>query len=181
MITDAANDAYCALEVHDILENIAIKNDIIFDASSITKFVPRATPLGPTSSNVSLQSATSFTSTNSSTTTLTEAPTLDIPPRRPTRQQLRAYTLWHHMKMPLSDMCKLLRSDDDPLKPSTVMYVARRTAASPCFYSWCNSGYVVEALKADKTLPFDKDAILELLANEQAMIKRYERWIANLE
>lgn len=39
----------------------------------------------------------------------------------------------------------------------------------------------MEALKADKTLPFDKDAILELLANEQAMIKRYERWIANLE
>ncbi|KZS96759.1 ribonuclease H-like protein [Sistotremastrum niveocremeum HHB9708] len=158
----AANDAYCALEVHDILKKIASENDIAFDPSSIARAVPQGTPLGPTPSNASLNSTASFTSTASSTTTLTEAPVIEMPPRRPTKQQLRAYNMWHHMDMSLPDMCKSLRSEDDPLKESTVI------------------GYVVEALKADKTLPFNKEALKTLLDCDPFMVKRYERWIASL-
>ena len=38
-------------------------------------------------------------------------------------QHIRAYRLWHHDNMPLKQMCATLRSPENPLKESTVMYV----------------------------------------------------------
>lgn len=39
----------------------------------------------------------------------------------PTPQELRAYTLWHAQELSLAEMCIALRSNDNPLKGSTVM------------------------------------------------------------
>lgn len=39
----------------------------------------------------------------------------------PTPQELRAYTLWHTQGLSLTEMCIALRSNDNPLKESTVM------------------------------------------------------------
>lgn len=38
-------------------------------------------------------------------------------------QHIRSYNLWYSMNMPLDEMCKTLRSPDNPLKVGTVMYV----------------------------------------------------------
>ena len=49
--------------------------------------------------------------------------------RKPPRpQHLRAYNLWHRRDMPLADICAALRSKDQPLAESTVMYVFQSSA-----------------------------------------------------
>ncbi len=39
----------------------------------------------------------------------------------PRPQHMRAYNLWHHSDMALNDICAKLRSEENPLKESTVM------------------------------------------------------------
>lgn len=39
----------------------------------------------------------------------------------PTPQELKAYTLWYTQGLSLAEMCVALRSNDNPLKESTVM------------------------------------------------------------
>lgn len=46
---------------------------------------------------------------------------LDNAPPRP--QEMRAYTMWHKQKLPLKEICALLRSKDNPLADCTVMCV----------------------------------------------------------
>ena len=44
----------------------------------------------------------------------------------PTPQELKAYTLWHTQGLSLAEMCVALRSKDDPLKATTVVWVVSR-------------------------------------------------------
>ena len=42
---------------------------------------------------------------------------------QPTRQQSRAYELWHRDALPLPNICAMLGSPQNPLKEGTVMFV----------------------------------------------------------
>ncbi|CDO76126.1 hypothetical protein BN946_scf184876.g19 [Trametes cinnabarina] len=79
--------------------------------------------------------------------------------RPPRPQHLRAYNLWHHRNMPLTEICAALRSADNPLARSTVI------------------SYVVWALQADPTLPFSMARLKEFVQLESGSWARHREWI----
>jgi len=76
----------------------------------------------------------------------------------PTRQQTKAYTLWHVQKKSLDEICKLLRTPENPLKRGTVI------------------GHVVNALKADVTLEYDMGSLEELLRLGNQSYRFHGNW-----
>ncbi|TFK67625.1 ribonuclease H-like protein [Pluteus cervinus] len=78
---------------------------------------------------------------------------------KPRPQYHRAYRCWHDHKMSLEMMCKELVVVGDSLKPSTVI------------------GYVIGALQDDITLPFNFDALRELVQMEISSWDRHRDWM----
>ncbi|RDX45534.1 ribonuclease H-like protein [Lentinus brumalis] len=78
-------------------------------------------------------------------------------PPRP--QHLRAYKLWHHSQTPLDEICAALRSKENPLAHSTVI------------------SYVVRALQADPSLPYDMDRLKVFVQLESGSWARHREWI----
>ncbi|TFK67626.1 hypothetical protein BDN72DRAFT_730012, partial [Pluteus cervinus] len=74
-------------------------------------------------------------------------------------QDYRAYKCWHNHKMTLEVMCKELVVVGDRLQPSTII------------------SYIIGALQHDPSLPFDWDALLELLQMEITSWERHRGWI----
>ncbi|EGO26669.1 hypothetical protein SERLADRAFT_436475 [Serpula lacrymans var. lacrymans S7.9] len=157
MIEYAASDAHCALMVHERLIHIAAKAGRALDPSASTSVVntDRSSKLNQTSRTISNSSQGSG-STQFSRTSFAVA--YNEPPRP---QHLRAFNLWHHRKMPLKEMCMTLKSKDraEPLKESTVI------------------SYVIGALQADTSLPFNMDKLKELVRMESSSWQRHRQWI----
>jgi len=156
----AASDAYCALQVYNRIRDIGGERNI--DVDVMTLLDGRKQTRSTANAAVNIVASESIDRVANSktlrpaprviaTTTMEEKKGL-------TRQQTRAYTLWHEAKKPLDDICAELRSPENPLKRSTVI------------------GHVVEALKADRTLDYDLDSLQALLSLDLPSYKRHERW-----
>ncbi|KAI5120394.1 hypothetical protein M0805_000173 [Coniferiporia weirii] len=78
-------------------------------------------------------------------------------------QHIRAYNLWHYKRLPLNEMCAVLRSVENPLKVGTVI------------------SYVVGALTADPQLHFVYSHLAELLKTERASWTRHKDWFNALD
>ncbi|KAG1807493.1 uncharacterized protein BJ212DRAFT_1449312 [Suillus subaureus] len=100
--------------------------------------------------------------------TLPESNSPNIPslaPAPPGPQYMRAYNLWHHRNTPLDKMCDILKTGRrvEPLKESTVI------------------SYVVGAIQADTSLPFDMSKLLELVKMEAGSWSRHRAWLMDAE
>ncbi|KAJ8587128.1 ribonuclease H-like protein [Rhizopogon salebrosus TDB-379] len=89
----------------------------------------------------------------------------NFPPEPPRPQYMRAYNLWHHRGMPLDRMCDTLKTGGrvEPLKESTVI------------------SYVVGAIQADTSLPFDMSKLLDLVRMEAGSWQRHQTWLVDAE
>jgi hypothetical protein len=130
-MVDAANDVHSGLMVYKriiSLASSAVPQRMLdpkvytthITKDNITK-TPASTSSPPPASTVPATSVSS----NSGTVQLSSFTDIignDSMPR-PTPQQMRAYNLWHYKHMPLETICATLRSKENPLKESTVMYV----------------------------------------------------------
>lgn len=103
----------------------------------------------------------------------------NYPPEPPRPQYMRAYNLWHHRHMPLNRMCDTLKTGGrvEPLKDSTVMSVASVLSGFPILNSHLNRSYVVGAIQADTSLPFDMSKLLELVRMEAGSWQRHRAWL----
>ncbi|OJA16521.1 hypothetical protein AZE42_00655 [Rhizopogon vesiculosus] len=89
----------------------------------------------------------------------------NFPPEPPRPQYMRAYNLWYHRNMPLDRICNTLKTGGrvEPLKESTVI------------------SYVVGAIQADTSLPFDMGKLLDLVRMEAASWQRHRAWLIDAE
>ncbi|KAG0699052.1 hypothetical protein DFH29DRAFT_938237 [Suillus ampliporus] len=96
---------------------------------------------------------------------LPDSNVLSLAPVPPRPQYLRAYNLWHHRNTPLDKMCNTLKTGGrvEPLKESTVI------------------SYVVGAIQADVSLPFDMSKLLELVKMEAGSWQRHRAWLMDAE
>lgn len=130
---DAANDAHVALTVYLRLIAIAAQHNRALVPANYTSNVT-GQPAAKQTTVLAPPLATPTTSVSSSSTNSEHTSTRPAPSMRPLSyvtsiyehsapkpQEMRAYNLWHHEKMPLSDICATLRSKDHPLAKSTVM------------------------------------------------------------
>jgi hypothetical protein len=164
---DAANDAHAALMVHLKLIDSAKAGHKEIDASKYTSSVD---PHSVGDDKIIAPHVLPASNAN-------------FPPEPPRPQYLRAYNLWHHRHMPLDRMCDILKTGGrvEPLKESTVMSV---TSLSPCFQmlnSDLNRSYVVGAIQADTSLPFDMGKLLELIRMEAGSWQRHRAWLIDAE
>ncbi|KAG2108521.1 ribonuclease H-like protein [Suillus discolor] len=152
MVHYAANDAHAALMVHLKLLDLAKAGNKELDPTKYTSSVD------PPS-----QRAGSTKVTSSPTPPEFNAPSLAPTPPRP--QYMRAYNLWHHRNTPLDKMCNILKTGGrvEPLKESTVI------------------SYVVGAIQADTSLPFDMSKLLELVKMEAGSWSRHRAWLMDAE
>ena len=86
----------------------------------------------PSSSGASMSRTSSSQTTASATPTTSTQSTQPQPGERPRPQHMRAYNLWHTRDLPLADICAALRTKENPLAESTVMYVFRSVSLSLC-------------------------------------------------
>lgn len=155
MVHYAANDAHAALMVHLKLLDLAKAGNKELDPSKYTNSVdPPSLRAG---------SAKVIASP-----TLPESNSPNIPslaPAPPGPQYMRAYNLWHHRNTPLDKMCDILKTGGrvEPLKESTVI------------------SYVVGAIQADTSLPFDMSKLLELVKMEAGSWSRHRAWLMDAE
>jgi hypothetical protein len=70
--------------------------------------------------------------------------------------------MWHETGMGLDALCGALRSPINPLKRVTVI------------------SYIVEAIRADTTLPYRRDALVTLVNTEPFTRNKYGAWVAGL-
>lgn len=94
-------------------------------SSSLSAPRPSSKPLS-TSANINVYCTThkAVSASASAVPTATRLDTAGDAGFRPIHQRpqhIRAYTLWHVRRLPLSDLCAALRSADNPLKRTTVM------------------------------------------------------------
>ncbi|KAH9927542.1 ribonuclease H-like domain-containing protein [Amylocystis lapponica] len=184
-ITYAANDAHCALVVYNCLLATAAEREITLypatyacdlatvhaarkaalEAASTATPVSESTAAGSSTSPAT--SATVVTGRNISssavvtwTRPLGYMTSVHHPPRP---QHLRAYDLWHNKKLPLPEICAVLRSKENPLAKSTVI------------------SYVVCALQSDPALSFSVERLRALARLEQGSWARHRDWIMKAE
>jgi len=107
----------------------------------------------------------------------------NYPPEPPRPQYMRAYNLWHRRHMPLDKMCDTLKTGGrvEPLKDSTVMSVVSVLHSFPILNSHLNRSYVVSAIQADTSLPFDMSRLLELVRMEAGSWQRHRAWLVDVE
>ncbi|KAF9224733.1 ribonuclease H-like protein [Gyrodon lividus] len=160
MVEYAANDAHCALMVHNKLLEIAAKDGKKLALTSYSRQVnPRLSK--PQEKDHPLLQGDANTRSYQNSQALPDY-CIQKPPRP---QYLRAYKLWHNDNMTLDKMCMTLRTGGrvEPLKDSTVI------------------SYVVGALQADARLPFDMEKLKELVRAEASSWQRHRQWISSRE
>jgi hypothetical protein len=174
--------------VYQHLSEIARKRGLVLEdlAAEYTSNV-NFNHLSDVSASVSRASSQATTVVTESSQT-TDAGTADgdimdpIVSMRP--QYLRAYRFWHERGMSLKQMCielSLKGKAGEGLKASTVMFV-------PCFsarnesnrFLDSNSSYVIGALQADASLPFEIWKLRELVQMDGASWVRHREWILNV-
>ncbi|KAG1752071.1 ribonuclease H-like protein [Suillus lakei] len=155
MVHYAANDAHAALMVHLKLVDLAKAGNKALDSIKYTSSVdPPSLRVGSTKV------------TASHTQLESNAPHFpSSAPAPPRPQYMRAYNLWHHRNTPLDKMCDILKTGGrvEPLKESTVI------------------SYVVGAIQADTSLPFDMSKLLELVKMEAGSWQRHRAWVMDAE
>ncbi|KAG2347036.1 ribonuclease H-like protein [Suillus weaverae] len=151
MVHYAANDAHAALMVHLKLLDLAKAGNKELDPTKYTSSVD------PPSLRVGGTKVIA-----SPTPPESNAPNFPAPPRP---QYMRAYNLWHHRNTPLDKMCDILKTGGrvEPLKEGTVI------------------SYVVGAIQADASLPFDMSKLLELVKMEAGSWSRHREWLMDAE
>ncbi|KAG9128422.1 hypothetical protein FRC07_012530 [Ceratobasidium sp. 392] len=82
-------------------------------------------------------------------------------PTKPTPLQLRAYLLWHNRKLPIPQICMMMKSEKAPLPKATVI---------------C---YVIDALRLDPTLPFDTSKLKAMVNGESWAKEMYKEFLEN--
>ncbi|TFY80352.1 hypothetical protein EWM64_g3659 [Hericium alpestre] len=178
----AANDVYCSLTVYKRCLALARESKRTVTPSDYTTdlYVEMNPPPAPARPEPSVAEAVA-TPTASTSTVLgrssmaddTEEPLLRPPPRP---QELRAYMLWRRGDG-LASICASLRSRENPLKDSTVMYgISLRGIARAEI--WADSSYVVNALDADQRLRFSMKALKVLVQMEAGSWTRHRDVIA---
>jgi len=148
---DASNDAHCALVIYERLMALAEENKVVLEPEKYTygvKYIPKKPDSSgglsrkpgsvvsssseaqkPASRGASCSRTVSRESAAASSGSETRKGKVNTPKdlsnknvsvrQRP--QHIRAYSLWYGQQMPLDEMCKTLRSADNPLKIGTVM------------------------------------------------------------
>ncbi|KAG2366412.1 hypothetical protein BDR07DRAFT_1396459 [Suillus spraguei] len=155
MVHYAANDAHAALMVYLKLLDLARASNKELDPTKYTSSVDapslRASSIKVVASPMPAES------------NAPNFPSSTSAPPRP--QYVRAYNLWHHRNTPLDKMCDILKTGGrvEPLKESTVI------------------SYVVGAIQADTSLPFDMSKLLELVKMEAGSWSRHRAWLMDAE
>jgi hypothetical protein len=103
--------------VYNNLITIAKEKGVELDPQAYTKAVTESMMLAATTQDNTQGSAKPATAESA------YAESTQLAPQQPRPQHLRAYNLWHHKQMPLARMCAILRTEENPLKESTVMFV----------------------------------------------------------
>ncbi|KAG2134117.1 hypothetical protein DEU56DRAFT_888707 [Suillus clintonianus] len=155
MVDYAANDVHAALMVHLKLLDSAKACNKELDPTKYTSSVePPSLRVGGNKVMASHMPPES---------NVPNIPSLEPVPPRP--QYMRAYNLWHHRNTPLDKMCDVLKTGGrvEPLKESTVI------------------SYVVGAIQADTSLPFDMSKLLELVKMEAGSWQRHRAWLMDAE
>ncbi|KAG1888237.1 hypothetical protein F4604DRAFT_1083829 [Suillus subluteus] len=155
MVHYAANDAHAALMVHLKLLDLAKASNKELDPTKYTSSVDPPSLRAGTTKVIA-----------SPTPPESNAPNFaSLAPAPPRPQYMRAYNLWHHRDMPLDKMCDILKTGGrvEPLKESTVI------------------SYVVGAIQADTSLPFDMSKLLELVKMEAGSWSRHRAWLMDAE
>lgn len=152
---DAANDVHVGLMVHLKLLDLAKAGNKELDP---TKYTSSVDPLGQRADSIKVIASPTPLESNAP-----NFPSLAPVPPRP--QYMRAYNLWHHRHTPLDKMCDILKTGGrvEPLKESTVI------------------SYVVGAIQADTSLPFDMSKLLELVKMEAGSWSRHREWLMDAE
>ncbi|THH02007.1 hypothetical protein EW026_g786 [Hermanssonia centrifuga] len=165
----AANDAYSSLMIYKKLWELATDQ---LPQEESTQILKHYIDLRSEHSEGKLDRATSSASTarpttasavikataSSDTGVVSPTSTAVLYSGAATPQQIKAYTLWHRDGMSLDDMCVALNAE----KP-----VLRTTAIT----------YVVKALEADDTLPFDIENLKAFALQDGRSWIRHRAWI----
>ncbi|KAI6145225.1 ribonuclease H-like protein [Pisolithus tinctorius] len=162
MVDYTANDCHCAVMVYNTLVEKAAEEGKRLDVSMYSCVIdPRTVKLGVESR------ATAWETSSNSSSSVTGPPSFRdyCIPEPASPQYLRAYKMWYEHKMPLDKMCFELKTGGrtEPLKTSTVI------------------SYVVGALQADASLPFDLRELRELVQMEVGSWQRHRAWIHERE
>lgn len=134
---DASNDAHCALMVYKRLMELAATHGRTLTPGTFTTNLKHDYETGKlkvgstTSAPLSRESTASSITTQSSSGTSQSSSSGPSPnqwnypngPDRTSPQHRRAYDMWHHRKMTMDQIRAALRSKENPLAVSTVMYV----------------------------------------------------------
>lgn len=155
MVHYAANDAHAALMVYLKLLDLAKASNKELDPTRYTSSVHPPSLRAGTAKVIASPMPPESNAPN--------FPSLAPAPPRP--QYMRAYNLWHHQNTPLDKMCDILKTGGrvEPLKESTVI------------------SYVVGAIQADTSLPFDTSKLLELVKMEAGSWSRHRAWFMDAE
>lgn len=125
ILIDAASDAYCALQAYDRIRDIGRERKVDVDVMTLLDGGLKLkrnvadsmmNDLTPESINSMPKSGAPRPVPRQVAATTSEGGKKGL-----TRQQARAYALWHEAKKPLDEICAELRSPENPLKRSTVM------------------------------------------------------------
>lgn len=111
-ILDAANDADCAVRMYKKISGIAENAGKTLTFSKYTTDLKRDYDSGK---------LVMITTTSTVPTAKKNLPAHVTPEL--TLQELKAYTLWHKEGQTITELCAALRSKDNPLKESTIMWV----------------------------------------------------------
>ncbi|KAL4262805.1 3'-5' exonuclease domain-containing protein [Pleurotus pulmonarius] len=171
-LTYAANDAHSALMAYLKILEIAKQHDRTLTPSAYTRHVSSALS-GLPSEDEELDDEEASQGTDKGTEKHSIVPSVDtkatktdvapvIIPLTHTgmrSQYWRAYRMWHGKGTSLEDMCKTLSIEGPPLKRTTVI------------------SYVIGALQADTTLPFDMRKLREIVQTETKSWSYYKPWL----
>ncbi|CAL1709480.1 unnamed protein product [Somion occarium] len=180
----AANDAHSGLMVYKRLIDLAERNKVILIPSKYTSNLRQDYASGKLtaamtktciSQSISLSQATFTAPTPYTTPTSSQVSTLatqitqwrsktEVQPGDPPRlQHVRAYNLWYKENMSLQVICAKLRSPDNPLAESTVI------------------SYVVRAIQANPSLPFDMVRLKAFVQLEAGSWTRHREWLLEMD
>jgi hypothetical protein len=194
--TDAANDAHSGLMVYKKLIEMAKENKVTLVPEEYTSHVkPGVLGMASGSDSESASDAGNsvFIAPSNTPDAVTKKViltwTMQMAGMKP--QQLRAYRYWHVDGMAVETMCRelSLKCDGEPLKVGTVMSVFFFCSASrPLVISGTDvradadeeftfRSYVIGALQADPTLPFEMKRLRKLVQMESGSWERHRAWI----
>ncbi|KAK7683602.1 hypothetical protein QCA50_013440 [Cerrena zonata] len=166
--TYAANDAYSSLLIYTELVNMARTDNIQLRPERYTSNLARnegnvyIMRLNPASNRNRGGSTKPRFMVNNKIVTKWRWSTTQ-PGDKVTPQLRKAYTLWHENQASLGQMRTALRSPQNPLAESTVI------------------SYVVRAIQANPSLPFDMDRLTDLIHSHDRSWQRYQWWLEEMK